>query len=313
MPGAVVAGGTALVSGVSIFVNSYGVHSIRDPAVYTTAKNAVAAVFLIAAAGVFRALRSARRDDRARRPGSGGAPALHGLSAGSYARWFSWAYVGVVGGGIAFVLFFEGLARMSAEPAAFLHDTMLVWVAILALPFLGERLSLWNLGAIVLLVGGQVAISGGIGRLVLGEGPLLVLGATVLWAVETVVAKRLLESTTPVRLSVLRMGIGVVVLVAFVAATGHFGALAGLDAAQLGWALLTGGLLAGYVGTWMVALSRARALDVTSVLVASVVVTSLLQLAAGHAISLSETVGLVLVALGSATVVRVWPRLATAR
>ena len=39
-------------------------------------------------------------------------------------------------------------------------------------------------------------------------------------------------------------------------------------AGQLGWVLFTGLLLAGYVGTWMTALSRARAIDVTSILVA---------------------------------------------
>ena len=33
---------------------------------------------------------------------------------------------------------------------------------------------------------------------------------------------------------------------------------------QLGWVLLTGLLLSGYVATWMTALARARALDVTS-------------------------------------------------
>ena len=37
--GIVLAAGTALVSGVSVFANSYGVHAIASPAVYTTAKN----------------------------------------------------------------------------------------------------------------------------------------------------------------------------------------------------------------------------------------------------------------------------------
>ena len=46
IPGVQVAAITALISGVSVFVNSYGVHAIAQPAVYTTAKNLVAAVVL---------------------------------------------------------------------------------------------------------------------------------------------------------------------------------------------------------------------------------------------------------------------------
>jgi len=45
VPGMLVAGATALVSGVSVFVNSYGVHSFSSPALYTTAKNMAAVVF----------------------------------------------------------------------------------------------------------------------------------------------------------------------------------------------------------------------------------------------------------------------------
>lgn len=300
MSGVAVAGMTALVSGVSVFVNSYGVHSIGDAAVYTTAKNLVAAVALAAMAGIVRSR-------RATEPAAGRSPGGRGRPAGLL-HWVGLAYVGVVGGGLAFVLFFEGLARTTAAPAAFLHDTLVMWVALLAMVFLRERPSPLNLGAIVLLVGGEVAVAGGTGHLVGGAGQLLVLEATVLWAVETVVAKRLLRSMAPTSLAVARMGTGAVVLVVFVAATGHLGTLTGLTAGQAGWALLTGGLLAAYVGTWMVALSRARAVDVTSVLVASVVVTSLLQLAAGQSGTTPEAVGLVLVAVGTVAVLWAWPR-----
>jgi len=309
LSGVVVAGATALTSGVSVFVNSYGVHAVRDATVYTTIKNLVAALVLGSVLWLVHAFGNDR--DVTTTHGNGHPP---GASSGGpgLLRWAGLAYVGVVGGGIAFVLFFEGLARTSAEPAAFLHDTLVIWVALLAVPFLRERLSPWNVGAIVLLVCGQVVISGGIGHLVAGDGQLLVLSATLLWAVETVIAKALLRSISPARLGGIRMGVGAAVLVGFTAVTGRFGELTSLNAGQVGWALLTGALLALYVGTWMVALSRARAVDVTSVLVGSVVVTTLLQLAAGHSESVPEVVGLVLVLIGAATVVRAWPRLARA-
>ena len=42
--------------------------------------------------------------------------------------WVGLAYVGIIGNGLAFVIFFNGLARTTATPAAFLHDTLVIWV-----------------------------------------------------------------------------------------------------------------------------------------------------------------------------------------
>jgi drug/metabolite transporter (DMT)-like permease len=308
--GAVVAGVTAVVSGVSVFVNSYGVHAIGQATVYTTAKNLVAAVLLVAAALGLRASRNPAggRLRSEERPAAGPVDRGRGVAGRGIARAAAFAYVGVVGGGVAFVMFFEGLARTAAEPAAFLHDTMVIWVAMLALPALRERLTAWNLAAIALLVAGQVVVTGGVGHLVAGKGDLLVLGATVLWSVETVVARRLLAYSAPEALAVVRMGVGVVVLLGFTATTGQLGALLALHADQWAWALATGALLAAYVGSWMLALSRARALDVTSVLVGSVVVTYLLDYASGHPVKAEPLLGLLLVALGCVAVVPAWRR-----
>jgi len=44
LPGRCIAGTTAIISGISVFVNSYGVRSVTSAAVSTTAKNIVAAV-----------------------------------------------------------------------------------------------------------------------------------------------------------------------------------------------------------------------------------------------------------------------------
>ncbi|HEV2427085.1 MAG TPA: hypothetical protein VGS61_02560, partial [Acidimicrobiales bacterium] len=86
------------------------------------------------------------------------------------------------------------------------------------------------------------------------------------------------------------------------AATGQLGALASLDGTQWSWAVGTGLLLAGYVATWITALSRARAIDVSSVLASSAILTWLLQLAAGAASATRQVTGLVLVAIGVALV-----------
>ncbi len=308
LPGVLVAGITAVVSGLSVFVNSYGVHAVTSPAVYTTAKNLVATVVLAGCALI-------AWQARGRWPSSAAARFVsihrdHAVAGAEGRAWHEWGvlewigltYVGVVGGGLAFVLFFDGLADTTATPAAFWRDTLVIWVAMLAVPFLHERVTWWNLAAIALLVVGEVTVAGGMGHLSPSRGELLVLSSSVLWAVEVVVAKALLRRTAPGAIALVRMGVGAIALVAYLAASGSLHVLFSLDAGQMGWVLLTGLLLSVYVATWMTALARARALDVTSILVGSAVVTALLQAAAGTASLAPEALGLALIAVGTGVV-----------
>ena len=307
MPGIAVGAITAVISGISVFVNSYGVHSIAEPSVYTTAKNLVATFVLAAAASAAWAVGRRRESLSSRFVSPPTSSDSHGALPPDWrslgpARWVGLAYVGIVGGGIAFVLFFDGLADTTATPAAFWRDTLVLWVAILAIPLLRERLALWNVAAIAVLVAGEIVVAGGVGQLKADRGELLVLASTVLWAVEVIVAKRLLREVSPAAISLVRMGVGALALLAYLAATDKMHVLMSLGASQVGWALLTGLLLACYVGTWMTALARARAIDVTSVLVASAVITALLQAAAGSSSLVPKALGLVLIIAGASTV-----------
>lgn len=298
-PGLLIAAAAATISGVAVFVNGYAIHDFASAAVYTTWKNLVAAVILIVLAAVIRA--RSRRDRGAADPRRGRPlTALQLLGLG---------YVGVVGGGVAFLLFFTGLARTAAVPGAFLHDTLVIWVALCCWPLLRERLSAGNLAAIALLAAGEIITSGGIGHLSPSTGNLLVLLATLCWASETLIAKPLLRTVTPSMLAIVRMGVGVLTLLAYVVATGKLSAFAALGVRQMGWVLVTGCLLAGYVATWMAALARARAVDVTSVLVASVALTALLQELAGRiSLGLEAGIGVGLVVIGTAALLLMWPR-----
>jgi drug/metabolite transporter (DMT)-like permease len=136
----------------------------------------------------------------------------------------------------------------------------------------------------------------------MGSGYALVLAATVLWSVEVVVVKKLLADFAPATLSLVRMGVGSAALIVYLAMTGSLGALFSLGAGQLAWVGLTGLLLAAYVGTWMTALGRARAIDVTSILVASALITALLQVLAGVRPAAPQWLGLVLIAAGTGVV-----------
>jgi drug/metabolite transporter (DMT)-like permease len=256
--GLVLAFATACVSGVAVYANGRGVARFPDATTYTTAKNLVAALVLVAALAATSAAR----------PGAG-------LTWPATARQrLVLASVAVVGGSLPFVLFFEGLARAGSTDAAFVHKTLVVWVAILAAAFLGERIGPAQLAAVGLLVGGQAYLGGGVRSIEPGAGEAMILAATLLWSVEVVVAKRLLATVSPLTVATVRMAGGVVVLVGWAIARGELAALLHLGAAAWTWAALVGGLLALYAATWFAALARAPAVDVTAVLVVGAVVTA---------------------------------------
>ena len=298
--GIYVAALTAVVSGVSVFVNSYGVQRVSSPLVYTTSKNIVAAVILLAAwTWGTRAL--GRRGPSLSREGAprDAATSRRALRVTGLGRALALGYVGVVGGGLAFVLFFNGLARSQPASAAFWRDTLVPEVALLAVFFLKERLTGWNLVALALLVAGEILATGGVGHLGARPGEIDIVASSALWALEIVVAKSLLADTAPAAVAAVRMGVGATTLLLYLAASGRVGALLALDAHQLWWVAVTGTLLALYVATWMIALSRARALDVTSILVGAAVVTWALQAIAGSSSHAPAALGLVLIGTGT--------------
>ncbi|HEU4943281.1 MAG TPA: DMT family transporter [Gaiellaceae bacterium] len=282
--GVLLALATAAISGFAVFINGYAVKRFDDATVYTTAKNGVAGVLL-----VLLALPLLRAGQGAVRP----APRPR-----SAVQWLALLAVAVVGGSVPFVLFFEGLARASSTQAAFIHKTLVVWVALLAVPLLRERLSWAHFAAIGLLIGGQLVLAGDTGTVSVGSGELMIFAATLLWAVEVVFVKRLLESLAAPTLAAARLGIGTLLLVGFVALSGRWSDLAALGGPQWAWALLTGVVLAGYVATWYAALARAQAVDVTAVLVLGAVVTALLD--RGIEGAPLDALGVGLIALGGA-------------
>lgn len=271
---------TAVISGFSVYVNSHGVKAFEDATVYTTAKNVVAALVLVLLAAAPGLPASGTRITRPRTRG----------------QWWALVAVATVGGSLPFVLFFEGLARATSGQAAVIHKTLVLWVALLAVVLLKERLQWGHWLAIGLLLVGQVGLGGGLPSL--GSAEVMILAATALWSVEVVVAKRLLASVSPGTVGVARMGLGSLVLLGWLAVRGDLGALTSLTGTQLLWALVTGVILAGYVGTWFAALQRAQAVDVTAVLVLAVPVTAAVDAAAKGAVPSAQLGWLALVTAG---------------
>jgi drug/metabolite transporter (DMT)-like permease len=270
---------TACISGFSVWANSHAVTRFGDATVYTTAKNAVAGLVLLAFA---IPLSLTSREQLAQ----------------STRRWPALLVIAAIGGSIPFVLFFEGLARAEATQAAFIHKTLVIWVALIAVPFLGERLGRLHIGAIALVIAGQAVLAGGAGAVAFGSGEAMILGATLLWAVEVILAKRLLAAIPVPVLAVARMTLGTVILLAWVALSGRGSELIHLTKDQWAWALLMGLFLTAYVATWYTALARAQAVDVTAVLVFGAVVTAVVARVA-DGVSF-DALGVIFVTFGAA-------------
>ena len=281
LSGRAVAGITAVVSGFSIFLNGYGVAAWRDAGVsaagYTTAKNLLAAVVLGALA-----LAVARRTQRS-------APT-------TTSQRIRLVAVGIIGGAVPFVLFFEGLARASSVQAAFIHKTLVIWVALLAVPLLREKLNAFHVAAIGLLVAGEAAMTG-VDAISIGTGEIMILAATLLWAVEVVIAKTLLRDLAASTVAAARMGIGSIVLVSWTLVSGGGNGITALPPSAWMWVAVTGLALTAYVGTWCLALRRAQAVDVSAVLVIGALVTAALR-TGFTGVAAPDPLGLAFMALG---------------
>jgi drug/metabolite transporter (DMT)-like permease len=261
----------ALISGVSIFINKFAVTAIKQPLFFTTVKNAGVAILIIGiliVSGKWRQIQKLTRHEL-------------GLL----------FLIGVVGGSIPFYLFFTGLSTIPAINGAIIQKTLIIWVALLALPFLKEKLSRGSAVAVLLLFAANILVGGFSGfKFSTGEG--LVLLATLFWAVEIVLAKKILPTVDPDILTAARMGFGSLLLLStsLVLQPTALNSIFSLSANQWGWLVLTMVLLLAYVTTWYRALKFAPATVVTSVLVAATIVTNFLS-----AIFITHSINLLLI------------------
>jgi len=271
----------SVISGFAVFTNAYGVKAFGDATVYTTAKNLVAAVVL----GVLLL---------AVRPGHAGNLRPHGS-----AQWAGLAAVAVIGGSVPFILFFKGLATTSAANAAFIQKSLVIWVALLAVPLLRERMGGRHALAVAALLSGLVLLGGPHG-LRITSGVVMIFAATLMWAVETIIAKRLLASLSPLTVGTARMGAGVAILIGYTLATTRWSALTAIGWHQWSWAIATGMILAAYVAAWLAALARTGAIDVTALLVPAALITALLQTGVQGKALAPQWPGLAVLAAGAA-------------
>jgi drug/metabolite transporter (DMT)-like permease len=273
---------TAIVSGVSIYVNRFAVSGI-PPSLFTGMKNVIVAMVLVAvilATRGFHSLKALRRHD-----------------------WLRLAAIGLIGGSVPFLLFFQGLSLLvsagaGAAMASFLHKTMFLFVAILAFLFLKERPERYLLfAAILLLVGTAALLTPSFQGPTAGHA--LIVLATAFWAGEITLSKATLRRLDATVVAFGRMGFGAAFIMVYLAFTGQLTAAASLTGEQWQWVLITVGFLLAYVMTFYHGLKRIDASSATCILVLGAAITlGLAGLLSGTPVSLIQAVGMLLIVLG---------------
>lgn len=275
---------TAVVSGVSTFVNGYAVQGTSSDAFVTVRNLAVAGLLgpiaVVVSFGGGRRTRTSSRD-------------------------LGWlAVVGLVGGAVPFLLFFHGLqlaaAQHGATTASFLYRTLFLFATVFGVVLLREKFSRWTALAGGLLLGGSYLLLS-LGAPVWTDGSLWVLAATVLWAGEYTLSKRLLARLPSSTVAIGRMGFGGLFLSAYLLATAQWGSVAGFGASTWLWVGLSAALLTAFVTCWYAALARLDVGVATAVLVLGYPVTWLLSVGvSGRGVSAVELLGAAAVVVGVA-------------
>lgn len=247
---------TALISGFSIYYNKLIILNGIEPSVFNILKNSGAAVILS-----FFILTTSKRTDL-----------LHL----SKANWIKLVILGIIGGGIPFILYFEGLKLVPAANATLIHKSMFVWVALMAIPLLGERINIWQLTGYTFIAWSNLFI-GGFKGFTLNSGELMIFTATLFWSVENILVKLFLKEVDAIIAAWGRMFLGVIFIVLFAFYQNKLIQLANLNFSQILPVFTSIILLSGYVVTWYKSLKTVPATLVTSILVLSTPITNILS------------------------------------
>lgn len=264
---------TAFISGFSIFINKFGV-AVINPYIFAFLKNIIVALILCAI--IFTAKNF---------------PLLKALKK---KQWGLLALIGIIGGGIPFLLFFKGLSMTSAAGASFVHKTMFVWIFILAAAFLKEKIKKEYILAGGLLLAGNFLLLKTM-SVSLDAGILLVFLATIFWAIENTISKYALKDLPSGIVMWARMFFGSMVIFIFLVISGQAMLLAQLNLQQISWAMITGIMLLGYVATWYTGLKYIKLSEAAIILMLGSPITTCLTAIFTGSISIKEVASSVII------------------
>lgn len=273
--------GAIVISGLANFLNKFGLEAVGKNAFqYTALKNIAAALILslalLARPGIMAKLKAIKKSD-----------------------WLKLLLIGLVGGSIPFLLYFQGLSMTTAVSASFIHKTLFIWVGFLAWPILKEHASKWQLVALAALICGNL-IFDGFKLIHFGYPELLILGAVLMWAVENIIAKIILKNLDAGILAWSRIFFGSIIIAGYLWWTNNLAGLFSASTSGWGWVILVGVLLAGYNLSWYGALKKLPATVTASALVLASPLTSLLSaIFVTHSWTLEKTEGFLVILIAA--------------
>ncbi|MBI4973992.1 DMT family transporter [Candidatus Roizmanbacteria bacterium] len=250
---------TAIISGFAIFYSKISVAKI-DPLILATTRNSLVGIFFIiyflATNNVKQLLKFTKKE----------LLLLFGI--------------GIIGGSIPFYLFFTGIKLIGAQSANIIHKSLFIWVAILSVFLLKEKVSVKYIIAGFLVFTGTYFFTPF--KLMFGRGEQLILIATLFWSLENILAKKVLNNTSSELVGLFRMVLGGGVLLIITLLSGKGKLLTGLNVLQWHTIIIGGSILFFYVFTWYKALKYAPASVVALILTFSLVVGNILNGSFAH-------------------------------
>ena len=247
---------TAVISGFSIFYNKLIIVKGIDPLIFNIIKNGGVALIL----SCFLLTITERKKIFTLKP----------------SQWKKLLAIGFIGGFLPFVLYFEGLKSVAPTNANLIHKTLFIWVAMMAVPILKEKLSILQTAGYLIVAWSNLFI-GGLTDFSGNSGEIMILAATILWSVENIIAKIALKDIESGIVTWGRMFIGSIFMILLAITQNKLILITRLNPSQV---LPIGGsvlLLTGYVYFWFKALKFAPATFVTSVLILATPITNILS------------------------------------
>jgi len=247
---------TALISGISVFINKFGV-IVVNPYIFTGLKNIIVALLVVTWLLMMKDWKILKKLQMN--------------------QWLMLLGIGLIGGSIPFLLFFKGLSMTSGIQAAFIHKTMFIYIIVLAAIFLKEKISKNFLIAGFGLFLANILLL----RIVpsnFGWGDFLILSATLFWTFENVLSKYLLKDLSARIVIWGRMFFGSFFIILFWLITGQAHLINSLNLEQMGWVMITSVFLFGYVVTWYTGLKYIKVSEAAVVLLLASPITTFLSL-----------------------------------
>ncbi len=290
---------TAIISGFAIPVNKIFVTGL-DPSVFTATRALIIGVMFM-----FLSFWQRRKKK------------MLGIFGTRFEKFpkIPWKYliaIGVIGGGFAFLMYFTGLKFTTAGRGAFLHKTLPVYATVFAAFFLKEKVSKKQFYALVgMLLGTALIYITKIPPSVLWADPtlgdLLIIGATILWALENTMARKVMvEGESNFIVSAARMFIGALVLFSAVVLLGQIDALLALNGQQVVNLLISTTILFGYVLTWYWAIRYINLSKASTLLLLAPVISLVLGVAwLGEPAPYLQLIGSAIILIGAYFVVKI--------